>query len=68
MLTYMKTGASLLMCLMKFSHMFRDLSSTRLSRVNSDAEKFVPDEFQECSQMSTSSYGLVKYTCGRLLW
>jgi hypothetical protein len=37
-----------------------DLSSTRLSLFNSDMEKCVPDEFQECSQMNTSerkSYG-----------
>jgi hypothetical protein len=29
---------------------------TRLSQISSSREKFVPDGFQECSQMSTSSY------------
>jgi hypothetical protein len=66
--TFVKTADSLLMSLMKFSHMFRDLSSARLSQFNYDTEKFVSDEFQECSQMNTNSYGLVKWTGGgRLL-
>jgi hypothetical protein len=67
MLMFAKTGSSLLMSCMKFSHMFCDLPSTRLSQFNSDKEKIVPDGFQECSQMSTSSYGLVNWIGGRLL-
>jgi hypothetical protein len=39
MLTFLKTGDSLLMSFMKFSHIFRGLSSTRLSQFNSDTEK-----------------------------
>jgi hypothetical protein len=68
MLMFVKTGNLVLLSFMKFSHMFWDLSSTRLSQFNSDTEKFVPDGFQECSQMSSSSYGLIKWTGGWLLW
>jgi hypothetical protein len=39
---------------MKFSHVFRDVSSTRLSQFSSDTEKFVPYGFQESSQMNTN--------------
>jgi hypothetical protein len=39
---------------LKFSHIFGGLSSTILWQLNSDAEKFVPEGFQECSQMNTS--------------
>jgi hypothetical protein len=39
--TFLQTGDSLLMSFMKFSNMFRDLSSMRLSQVNSNIEKFV---------------------------
>jgi hypothetical protein len=46
---------------------FRHLFSTRLSQSNSDTEKFVSNEFHECSQMNTSTYGLVKWSGGRLL-
>jgi hypothetical protein len=54
MLTFVKTGDSPLMSFMKFSHMFRNLSSTRLSQFHSNTEKFVPDGFQECSHLNTS--------------
>jgi hypothetical protein len=43
MLTFVKIGDSPLMSFMKFSPMFRDLSSMKLSQFNSDTEKFVPD-------------------------
>jgi hypothetical protein len=43
MLTFVKTDDSLLMSFMKFSHMFRDLPSIKLSQLNSDTEKFVPN-------------------------
>jgi hypothetical protein len=62
----MKTGNSLLMSVIKFSHMFFDLFTDK-------KEKFVPDGFQRCSQMNTSrriernSYGLVKWAGGQLL-
>jgi hypothetical protein len=39
-----------------------DLFSATLSQFNSEREKFVPNGFQECSQMNTSegnNYGLV---------
>jgi hypothetical protein len=39
----LKTGDSLLMSFMKFSLMFRDLSSTILSQFNSDTEKWQTD-------------------------
>jgi hypothetical protein len=47
--TFEKTDDSLLMSFMKFSHMFRDMSSTRFSQLNSDTEQFVLYEFQEFS-------------------
>jgi hypothetical protein len=65
MLKFVKTGDSLLMSLMKFSHMFRDLSSKRLSEFNSDTEKFVLDRWNRSER---NSCGLVKWTRGRLLW
>jgi 23S rRNA G2069 N7-methylase RlmK/C1962 C5-methylase RlmI len=34
--------------------MFQDLSSMRLSQLNSNTEKIMPYGFQECSQMNTS--------------
>jgi hypothetical protein len=67
MLTFITSGDLLLMSFMKFSHTFHNLSSMRLSQFNSDTEKFVPDGFQKCSKMNTTSYGLVKWTSGRLL-
>jgi hypothetical protein len=67
MLTFVKTDNSPLMSFMKFCRMFHGLSSTRLSQFNYDTENFVPDRFQECSQMNTSSYRLVKWTGERLL-
>jgi hypothetical protein len=36
------------------SHMFRNLSSMRLSQFNTDTEKLVPNGFQERSQMNTA--------------
>jgi hypothetical protein len=35
---------------MKFSLTFCNMSSTRMSQLSSDREKFMPDGFQECSQ------------------
>jgi hypothetical protein len=67
-LTFVKTGDLLLMSSMKISHIFRSLSSTRLSQFNTDTDKCVPDGFQGCSQMNTSrrnerhSYRVVKWT------
>jgi hypothetical protein len=67
MLTFVKTCDWLLMSfILKLSHVFRHLCSTRLLQFISDADKFVPDGLQECPQMYTSwrsernSYWLVK--------
>jgi hypothetical protein len=37
--TFVKTGDLLIISFMKFSHMFRDMPSTRLSQFNSHTEK-----------------------------
>jgi hypothetical protein len=53
-LLFVKTGSSLLISFTKFSHMFCDLSYTKLTQLNSNTEKLVPDWFQQCSQINTS--------------
>jgi hypothetical protein len=66
--TFLKIRDSLLMSLMKFPHMFLDLSSTRLSQFHSDTEKFVPDGFHEGSHMSISTEEKKQLRTGYMKW